>query len=362
MKLNFEGPINSLSLGNVSLNFLRELLNKNVDLNFFPVADRAEFGAFDQLDEGLRNKIIESAQNRFKNYSPKNPVLKCWHINGSHNRVAEKQYLYTFYEVDSPTEIELSIVKSQEHVFFSSSEAAKIFREAGCENVSYVPLGFDRDFLNAPENKLDGVVHFGLIGKFESRKNTRDLIRIWLNLFGNDKDYQLTVLVGNPFYKEEDMISVLEEALGGRYSNVNILPRLETNTEVAALHKSIDIDLSGLCGNEGWNLPAFNSACLGKVVPLGMGMAHKDWGHGNNIIPIEPSGKRPCYDGIFFQEGAMFNQGNFYQFDPEVVVNSIEKAVSLVKNNNFKLSPRWDLIDEFSYENTVKEILHRINK
>ena len=48
------------------------------------------------------------------------------------------------------------------------------------------------------------------------------------------------------------------------WTNVNLLPRLKTNSEVNDFINSIDIDLSGLSNGEGWNLPAFNATALGK--------------------------------------------------------------------------------------------------
>ena len=56
-KLNFEGPINSLSLGNVCVNFLRELKEKDLDIGLFPVGDKGEFHAYDQVSEEFKNFI-----------------------------------------------------------------------------------------------------------------------------------------------------------------------------------------------------------------------------------------------------------------------------------------------------------------
>ena len=61
------------------------------------------------------------------------------------------------------------------------------------------------------------------------------------------------------------MKSVISNALRGKhYKNINFLPHLEKNAEVNELLNAIDIDLTGLSGGEGWNLPAFNATCLGK--------------------------------------------------------------------------------------------------
>jgi hypothetical protein len=50
MRLLVNAPINALSFGNVSVNILRELYKKNVDLIFFPIGDKAELDAYDKID------------------------------------------------------------------------------------------------------------------------------------------------------------------------------------------------------------------------------------------------------------------------------------------------------------------------
>ena len=74
------------------------------------------------------------------------------------------------------------------------------------------------------------------------------------------------------------MNQIIAQALEGKtYGNINFLPRLGTNSEVNEMLNSIDIDLSGLSGAEGWNLPAFNSTCLGKWSMVLNCTSHKDW-------------------------------------------------------------------------------------
>ena len=61
------------------------------------------------------------------------------------------------------------------------------------------------------------------------------------------------------------MNALIANALNGRpVGNVNFLPHLPKNSEVNEFINSIDIDLSGMSGAEGWNLPSFNATCLGK--------------------------------------------------------------------------------------------------
>ena len=98
------------------------------------------------------------------------------------------------------------------------------------------------------------------------------------------------------------------------YGNVNFLPFMPKNSQVNDYLNSIDIDLGGMSGAEGWNLPSFNATCLGKWSIVLNCSAHKDWANEENCILLNPSGKEPVYDKIFFQEGSEFNQGNIYTF------------------------------------------------
>jgi hypothetical protein len=105
-------------------------------------------------------------------------------------------------------------------------------------------------------------IHFGLMGKFEKRKHTEKIIKTWIKKYGNNYNYQLTCCINNPFFKKEQMESLINNLLGGtRYGNINFLPFLPHNSQVNDFINSIDIDLGGMSGAEGWNLPSFNATC-----------------------------------------------------------------------------------------------------
>jgi glycosyltransferase involved in cell wall biosynthesis len=361
-RIIFEGPINNLSLGNVSLNLIRELVKIERLQSYFPVGDSADFSAYDKLDNNIRENIILAGQGRLLSFSRDLPTLRVWHLNNSERKISDNQFLYTFYELDSPTDEEVNIVNQQTHTFFSNSGAAKLFKDKGCQNVSSVPLGFDEDLFKIERRELfdSDVIHFGLIGKLEKRKNTQKIIRAWLKLFGNDPKYQLTCLINNPFFKPEIYNQIIHQTLDGkRWTNINFLPHLKTNSEMNQVYNSIDIDLSGCCGSEGWGLPAFNAACLGKICLVGNAGAHQDWAEGDNIVLIEPEGKEPAEDGIFFGKGP-FNQGNIAFFSDEGIVSGIEKTVNLY-NSGFVDKERIDLQEKFNYNNTVNQILNTID-
>lgn len=357
-KLNFDAPFNSLSLGNVSFNFLRELRSKDIDLNVFPVS-KVDLSAFDRLTDEYTDYFKDKLANNLKKLDRTIPTLKVWHINGSEKKIGDSQFLYTFYEVDSPTEEEIAIVKAQNHVFFSCSEAAEIFKQKGCDNVSYVPLGFDTDFYETGKEYLgEDIIHFGLIGKMERRKNTQALIQLWCNKFGDNPRYQLTCLVGNPFIEKNEMNKLVAQSMNNqKYSNVNFLPRLKTNSEVNEVVNAIDIDLSGLSNGEGWNLPAFNATALGKWSIVSNCSSHKDWANKNNSILVDPTGKQDCYDNKFFLEGRKFNQGKYYLLNGSDIEAAMDKSVQMAKSKN---TEGLKLQEEFTYKKTVEKILEKI--
>lgn len=354
-ELIFQGPINSLSFGNVSFNILRECYRSKIPVSFFPMGQDLEFSAFDKIDPDLKAWIVESYSDRLSGISKDTPSLKLWHLNGSESGIGRKKNLFSFYETSDPTDEERTIVSLQSKTIFSSTYASSKF-----DNSFYCPIGFDEDFHKTNKKYLTGKIHFGLMGKFEKRKHTSRILKLWADKFGNDPGYQLTCCINNPFMKEEDTLTLIKSALGNEnYRNINLLPRLKTNSEVNEFMNSIDIDLSGLSGAEGWNLPAFNATCLGKWSIVLNATSHKDWANSKNSILVEPSGTEPCYDGLFFKEGTSFNQGSIYQFSDDSFEDAIVKAIEKVNTEN---SEGEKLVKEFSYNKTVKKLLKIINE
>ena len=360
MDLIVEAPINSLSFGNVSYNILRQLWRKGVNVNFFPLGSNSDFKSFDKIDKDFFEWLKESHSTANLKVKKDLPSFKLWHLNGSHSRVGPKQALYTFHELDQPTESEINLAKLQDKVYFSSEYSANLFREKGVD-ASVIPVGFDEDFQKTEKGSLNSdVVHFGLMGKFEKRKHTEKIIKLWASKFGNNNRFQLTVCVTNPFVESKEMNKILSDCLSGkRYSNINFLPYLQSNTEVNQLLNSIDVDLTGLSGAEGWNLPAFNSTCLGKWSIVLNETAHKDWARSTNSILVESNGKVPAYDGRFFQEGSAFNQGSIYTWDSDNVAECMDLAVSKKGQIN---TEGEKLKDEFSYSRSVDRLLKGIEE
>jgi len=359
MKLLVNAPINALSFGNVSVNILRELYKKNVDLVFFPIGDKAELEAYDKIDPEFIKHLQAATNDRYSKISKDIPSLKLWHIFGSETRYSKNQSLFTFHEVSEVTNIEKNLLSLQDRIFVSSNYTKNIFNLNGLDNVTHVPLGFDNDFQITNKTYLQDKIHFGILGKFENRKNTARIIKSWIKLFGNKPEYQLSCAITNPFLDkarfQNELLKVLE---GKQYNNLNFVPHMQTNSEVNDYLNSIDIDLGGLSGAEGWNLPSFNATALGKWSVVINATAHKDWATKDNSILIEPSSLKDCYDDVFFKKGQSFNQGQFFDISDQEMDDAILKSLSYAKTPN---PEGLKLQKQFTYEKTVETILCAIS-
>ena len=359
MKLLVNAPINALSFGNVSVNILRELHKKQVDITFFPLGDKAALDAYDKIDISFVKYLQDATNNRFEKIDKNVPSLKLWHIYGCETRYSKNQSLFTFHEVSEVTNVEKNLLNLQDRIFVSSNYTKNIFELNGVQNVTYVPLGFDADFHITNKTYLEDKIHFGILGKFESRKNTARIIKAWLKLFGNNSKYQLSCAITNPFLdKAKFQNEILKLLEGKHYNNLNFIPYMQTNSEVNDYLNSIDIDLGGLSGAEGWNLPSFNATALGKWSVVMNATAHKDWATSSNSILIEPSSLKDCHDGVFFNKGQAFNQGQFFDITDQEIENAILKSVSYAKIPN---PEGLKLQKQFTYEKTVETILCAIS-
>lgn len=355
--LLFKCPINNVSFGNVSVNLLREMFQRDMNVSIFPIGN-PDVSVYDKLSNDFKSWLQSSLDNRYRSLRKDLPTLQLWHINGSENRITSKHHLITFYELDEPTEVEKNIVNIHDSVMFSSSYSSRKFKALGCKNSSNIHVGFDPDFHKTNKEYLSEKIHFGLMGKWEKRKHTAEVLKIWADKYGNNYNYQLSCCVHNPFLKDGQLNQFIGQALEGKqYGNINFLPFLKTNSEVNEFLNAIDIDLTGLSGAEGWNLPAFNATALGKWSIVLNATSHKDWANKENCILVEPSGKTPAYDGQFFNQGGAFNQGNIFTFDKSEVIQSMELAESKCKEENIN---GLKLQDEFSYSKMLDLILKNI--
>ena len=349
-------PLNGVSFGQVSTALLREFHQRGVQPCLFTIG-QSDLSAQDTAPDF--NKWIESGiKKAFERHDRNTPIFKLWHLNHeSLTSYSKEQTLFTFYELDNPTPIEVNIAKNQRSVAVSSNYTKEILESFGVKNCKYIPLGFDTNNFNVKkQDYLKGKIVFNLTGKLEKRKHHEKIIQAWLRKYGNNKDYVLQCAIANPFIKEENFKAKISGIMGGKsYFNINFLGLMQKNSLYNDFLNSGNIIL-GMSGAEGWGLPEFQSIALGKHGVILNATAYKEWANENNSVLIEPSGKEEAYDGVFFKKGGAFNQGNIYTFNEDDFIDGCEKAIE-----RYKASPEnsagLELQDKFTYKNTVDAIM-----
>ena len=336
MSFAFHLPINSVSFGQVSTGLLREAFQRGLSPPLFLVGDAAEMSSQIQGEgfEDFHKWIDMGLAKADAMHDRKNPTLKLWHIQHSMASNSEKQMLLTFYELDSPTESEINILKNQAKVLVTSKYTSDILNSVGV-NSSVVPLGFDKYNFYKTEKKYapDGRITFNLAGKLEKRKHHEKILSAWARKYGNNKKVFLNCALYNNFLKPEQNNALVARALEGKqYFNINFLGYMEKNELYNDFLNASDV-IIGMSGGEGWGLPEFHSVAMGKHAVILNANAYKEWADEINSVLVEPSGKIPAYDGMFFREGTAFNQGNIFDFKEEDFLDACDAAINRVEIN-----------------------------
>lgn len=370
MNIALNLPLNKVSLGQVSTLILRTIYEQEVaglakhEIFLFPIG-QIDFGS-QKLDEKFQAWVNSKILNGLENYSRDIPVFKLWHLNGSLESVSRKQSLLTFYELDEPTKIELNIARNN-NLLFSSQYSCANFKAAGVDS-TYLPLGFDSyNFKTIPKNPhSDGRIVFNLCGKFEKRKNHARVIKSWIKKFGGNPKVALQCAVFNPFMgRSQEEVNknnqqIIGNVLGGvKPFNVEFFPMMAENEVYNAFLNSADIIL-GMSGAEGFGLPEFQSIALGKHAVLLKAHSYLDWATDDMVTWVNPTGKTPAYDGVFFQKGQPFNQGNIYDFNDDEFIAACEAAIKRVEAGRVNLSG-LTLQQSFSKERFVDGIINSIS-
>lgn len=352
-----ELPINNLSYGQISYNLLREFYNRKMDVGVIPIGN-TDLSAYQPTKEFM-DWLQHSVNQRFKFLRREEKSVRVWHIAGSEQLRTPDQTLLTFYECSEPSDYEKTICQLQKKTLFSSNDSANHFKNAGLTNGGTFFCGFDPDFHLTGKKYQEDKVVFSLIGKFEARKQTAKIITAWCKKYGNNSKYALNLLVNNPFFDPETNQRLLANAMmGKRFWNISVLPHLRTNKEVNELLNASDVDLSGLSGAEGWGLPSFHSTALGKWSIVLNHTAHKDWATAENSILIEPDGRMPVYDGVFFKPESPTNHGEFYTLSEDAMIAAFELAEKKAKTPN----PSGQLLQAtHSWSKAVDNILAQIS-
>jgi glycosyltransferase involved in cell wall biosynthesis len=353
-------PINNLSFGQISINFLYELYKQGYQPCIFPIGP-VNIGCYHFLTDDFKKWLESCVGKANRTHKKTSPTLKLWHINDGLSSISHKQILFTFHETDQLTETEQNILNNNTSVIVTSDYSKNVFESFGVNNVSKVPLGFDSNSFKILNKKYfaDNVICFGLTGKLEYRKRHLDVIKLWAEKYGNNHSYILNCALFNQHLPPEVQQQLLGQAFQGKnYWNINLNPFMDRNDAFNDYLNSNSI-LIGMSSAEGWGLPEFQSVGLGKHAIILNGHAYKEWANSENSVLVNPNGKSDIYDNIFFHKGGEFNQGQSYTWSKEAFYEGMDQVIARYHRNKVNEAGKL-LQQQFTWETTANILLNKV--
>lgn len=355
MNFTLNLPINKVSFGQVSLAILREIYRRGLSPSLLPIGDIKIESS--QESEDFIKWINNCVNSYYVNHTRETPTIKLWHLSGGFESVSKKQILISFYELDSPTQFEQNVAKSNICVF-TNQFTCEVFAKLDIPTI-YIPLGFDSFNFKRLNKKFfdDDRITFNICGKFERRKNQVRMIKSWVKKFGNNKKYSLQISCRNSFISKEMEDNILNQALENKsYFNVNNIGWIDSNISYNEFLNSADVILA-MSSGEGWGIPEFSSVAIGKHSVVLNAHAYKSWADDKNSVLVNPiEGKIECYDNLFFKKGAHVNQGNYFNYNDDDFISACEEVVKRVESNRIN-EEGLKLQEKFNYSYVVDRIL-----
>ena len=354
-------PLNGVSFGQVSTLLMRGLFERKITPSIFPIGGKIDFNS-QEANPVFFDYINKCAQKANVEHSRDTPSFKLWHLSEGLSSVSKVNSLLTFYELDEPTPSEINIAKNQDKLIFTNKYSQEVFNQFGIDS-HVIPLAFDKyNFKRVPKKYFDDDrIVFNLSGKFEKRKNHKKIIQAWIKKFGNNKKYFLQCCIYNHFLSEKQNRDLFIDAVNGQtVFNVQFLGHMPTNALYNDYLNSSNV-MIGMSGAEGWGLPEFQSVALGKHAVILNAHSYKEWANAENSILVNPKGKEPAYDGIFFHKGQEWNQGNIFTFDDDDFISGCEEAIKRVEQHRVN-QEGLKLQNEFSLDKTLDKLLPLITE
>lgn len=340
--MNYNLPINNTSFGQVSWGILKHLHEKGENPNVFPRGSKHDISS-QQFDPSF-NQWLQSCINKapFDLDRKAQKTFSIWHLWESLQHYTDQDYLLSFYELDSPTPLELNAIRNTTKTFFSSEYTVKTFREYGLDNVEYLPLFFDKwnFFKKDKEYFSDDRITFNVVGKLEHRKNHGKILKAWAKKYGRKTGdgkgpfkYFLQCAIFNPWLGDEQCVNLINQIFEGeKYDNITFLGKMDENLTYNDFLNSANIVI-GMSGGEGWGLPEFQSVAIGKHSVMLDAHSYQSWANEDNSVMVKSFGKFDSHDGAFFHNGDVKNQGKFFDFKEEDFIEGCEKAIERVEKN-----------------------------
>lgn len=347
--INFSAPVNRGGYGVVATNLAKafDLLGANVAL--FPIGPLDG----DQENVPMLQKMLE--RSRF--YNTHAPSLKLWHgwELASHPTRGTRSAA-TFFEVESLSHVEVYQLSQMTRVFAFGEWAMGVMLRSGVTApITSIHCGVDRSIFADCPLPDSGPTTFVNAGKWEIRKGHDILPTAFRRAFKPGEDVRLLMLCDNPFLTQKESREWEKNYIENIGTQVNIVPRQATQTDVAKVFASAHCGVFPSRG-EGWNMEAMELLSMGRHIIATKCSAHTDYLDSENSTLIDVRSKEFAYDGKWF-----FGQAKWSAVDDQAI-DEIAASMRLVhelrKSGQLGLNIKGvQTTERLSWEKSAKKIL-----
>jgi glycosyltransferase involved in cell wall biosynthesis len=359
MNLNLITSIDPIGYGYVGRFILKELISAGVQVALFPLSY-----AVSVSDDPL-NPVRLGLANAGK-YDPGAPSVRIAQARTQAEHVGRgKRAGFPIFELDRLDAAEIHHLKQMDAILVCSKWAAGVVASSGIDvPIVVAPLGVDRSIFHeeiSQRRHLErprepGPTIFVNNGKWEWRKGHDFLLQAFCNAFTPGDNIILKLLSRSYILSDEGNDSWARVFLGSSIgTRVQLLPRLATQVEVAALLADCD------CGvfparAEGWNLGLLECMSMGLNVIATHYSAHTEFVEPANcrLVHVDETEPPPAGD-------LLWGTGNWGKLGPSQMeqmvhhlreVHRLKQEGRLPRNNAGIATAK-----EFTWRRTAEAVL-----
>jgi autotransporter strand-loop-strand O-heptosyltransferase len=222
------------------------------------------------------------------------------------------------------------------------------------DRVFVVPEGVDSNLFYPAKSKIKNKrFTFAIVGRWEPRKFTIEMIKCFLETFSKDEPIDLILSADNRFAR--DGFSTTEERLhhyGLTDPRIKVI-HFQTSEEYAELLRTSNVFLS--CSrSEGWNLPLLEAMASGTPAIYSNASGQLEFAEGRGL-PVKVLGAVPA---IGFEDGCSWYEPDFE--DLKLVMRDAYQNWETHKEAAMKDAPI--IREQFSWERAAKLANDRLNQ
>lgn len=225
--------------------------------------------------------------------------------NLMHRFCGRKRIGYTVWESTLVPKDWVNQLKQLDQVWVPSSWGRDVFIENGLgeDMVKVVPEGVDTSAFRPGLSRFAELDHgrfkFLVVGKYEVRKCTKEIILAFSQEFKTHEPVELALLCHNPFVKNFDIVKEVEGLNIANLANIRIINYLPGSSDMARLYNSCDALLMPSRA-EGWGLPVMEAMACGLPVITTNYSGQTEFVNEKNAYLIGIKGMVDIKDPVFF--------------------------------------------------------------